>query len=233
MKLGSIVRLFLIILSLSQFSYLAAQDSPHAYLVYSWGDVTIDGVPIGTTGKATLDGKVVEQGMQAIFMGQNVTTSEGEAKVVMQGGAAVIGRESVARMIEGGIELDHGLATMFIEFGRFVRSGDILIKPKLTKHTSFSVQNLDGNLVIRAEVGDLIIQDCAGETTLLQGQEGRRSESRRCRKVGAKPGVVKPLLDTKTAIAAGAIGGGILIWKVWPRPETPASVSSPSLRDTR
>jgi hypothetical protein len=104
------------------------------------------------------------------------------------------------------------------------RAGEVTVIPAESGWTQFDVTNLDGQIRITAQKGDLTVSDGAGTTTLAQGQQTTREESqpqpddskkkkKKKRGGGAVPGASAPALDSPVAIGIGA--GAVVGLATW------------------
>jgi hypothetical protein len=101
------------------------------------------------------------------------------------------------------------------------RTGQVTVTPSASVWTQFDVKNVDGQIQITAEKGDLTVSDGAGTTTLAQGEQTTREQSepappekseknkKRKRAGGAIPGASGGVLDSPLAIGigVGAVAG--------------------------
>ena len=73
--------------------------------------------------------------------------------------------------------MEHGGIAVSTSKGMATRAGEVTVIPAESGWTQFDVTNVDGQIRITAQKGDLTVSDGAGTTTLAQGQQTTREES--------------------------------------------------------
>lgn len=207
---------------------LFAADTPSAML-YSHGT-------------AILNGNRVERS-SAVFLGDLVQTNPDSVVNITAAGSSVMILNDSLVLYEGTrIKLEHGGVKVSTSKLLGARAGLITVDPASNVLTEFEVRDVDGNVRIAAQKGDLRISDSNGTTTLAQGQQTTRDEAvgqggspdqTTSKKKGRKPGAdASPaakggVLDSPVAIgiAGGVIVGGA-IW-VLTRSDDPVSPAKP------
>jgi hypothetical protein len=171
-----------------------------------------------SNGTALLNGSSLARS-SAIFPGDVVqTTADSVAKINALGTSLMVLSDSQVRFEGHAVKLDQGGVAVSTSKGMAARTGEITVTPKESIWTQFDVKNVDGQILVTALKGDVMVSDGAGTTTLAQGQQTTREESqppqneKRTRKRGpggAIPGASGGVLDSPLAlgIGVGAVAG--------------------------
>jgi hypothetical protein len=187
---------------------LFAADSDLA-MVYSNGNTWLNGSSLPKS--------------SAIFSGDLVQTATGSvAKVNASGSSLIILSDSLVQFEGNAVKLEHGGVAVSTSKTMATRAGDVTVTPAASVWTQFDVTNVDGQVQIKAEKGDLTVKDDAGTTTLAQGQQTTREESepqqnnknkKKRRAAGAAPGAAGGALDSPLAIGIGT--GAVVGLTTW------------------
>jgi hypothetical protein len=123
------------------------------------------------------------------------------------------------------VKLEHGGVAVSTSKAMATRAGHVTVTPSASVWTQFDVKNVDGQIQVTAQKGDLTVSDGAGTTTLAQGQQTTREESqtqqpeqseknkKRKRAGGAIPGASGGVLDSPLAIGIGlGAVAGLATW---------------------
>lgn len=188
---------------------------------------------VGTThgSGVTVNGGSVPPVM-AVFVGDVVGTGSTPAMINGRNASIVLDAGTTIMLLKDAFELEWGTISVVTHNGIPFTVGPILIKPASQIETKFFISDGGDSLRIQAQKGTLIVRDCSGETSLQEGEEGRRKKSRGCQK-GRPPehAATSGVLDSRTAIVGGmAIVSGITGWALLQsKSETPppASPSAP------
>jgi hypothetical protein len=172
---------------------LLATDANVAAMVYSNGPARLNGVSFPKS--------------SAIFSGDLVqTTTDSVAKINALGTSLMVLSDSLVQFEGNAVELEHGRVAVSTSKGMATRAGDVIVMPAGSVWTQFDVTNMDGQVRIEAQKGDLTVSDGTGTTTLAQGQQMTRDES----STQSQPGETKKKKKRKAGGAAPAAGGGAL-----------------------
>jgi hypothetical protein len=185
---------------------------------------------LGQTGSAILhsQGGVWVNGKEAldasaVFVGDLLETKPGfSATLTMDGSSVVIQPESVAKLQENLLELDHGSVAVGTSKSFRVKVNCITVIPVVNEWTQYEVSDLNGTVQVAARKNDVNVEHERGRakvpadgeqahgTTVHEGQQSSNDESSVC---GAplKPTGASTALNPKW-IAAGAGGGAVLLW---------------------
>jgi hypothetical protein len=192
---------------------LFAADSGLA-MVYSNGTTQLNGISLPKS--------------SAIFPGDLVQTATGSvAKINASGSSLIILSDSLVQFEGNAVKLERGGVTVSTSKALATRTGDVTVTPTASAWAQFDVTNVDGQIRITAQKGDLTVSDGAGTTTLAQGQQTTREESqpqpndskkKKKRKAGgavpgAGGGAVSGVLDSPVAIGIGA--GAVVGLATW------------------
>jgi hypothetical protein len=187
---------------------LFATDASVAAMVYSNGTARLNGYSLPRS--------------SAIFSGDLVQTApDSVAKINALGTSLMVLADSLVQFEGSAVKLEHGGVAVSTSKGMATRAGEVTVIPAEGVWTQFDVTNMDGQVRIKAQKGDLTVSDGAGTTTLAQGQQMTRDESstqsqpgetkkKKSRKGGgAVPGAAGGALDSPLAIGigAGAVAG--------------------------
>jgi hypothetical protein len=171
-----------------------------------------------SNGTARLNGTTLPRS-SAIFPGDLVQTSaDSVAKINAVGTSLMVLSNTLVQFDGNAIKLEQGGVAVTTSKGMATRAGEVTVTPKENVWTQFDVKNVDGQIQITAQKGDVSVSDGAGTTTLAQGQETTREESqpeqnekkkKKRRAGGAVPGAGGGVLDSPLAIGigVGAVAG--------------------------
>ena len=171
-----------------------------------------------SNGTALLNGSSLARS-SAIFPGDVVqTTADSVAKINALGTSLMVLADSQVRFEGNAVKLEHGGVAVSTSKGMATRAGEVTVTPRESGWTQFDVKNMDGQIQIKAQKGDVTVSDGAGTTTLAQGQQTTREEpqpeqndkkKKRRRAGGAVPGAGGGVLDSPLAIGigVGAVAG--------------------------
>jgi hypothetical protein len=175
-----------------------------------------------SNGTARLNGSTLPRS-SAIFPGDLVqTAADSVAKINAVGTSLMVLSDSQVRFEGNAVKLEHGGVAVSTSKAMATRTGQVTVTPSASVWTQFDVKNVDGQIQVTAEKGDLTVSDGAGTTTLAQGQQTTREQSeparpeqsennkkRRKRAAGAAPGASGGALDSPLAIGigVGAVAG--------------------------
>jgi hypothetical protein len=176
-----------------------------------------------SNGTALLNGSSLPKS-SALFPGDIVqTTTDSVAKINSVGSSLMVLSDSLVQFEGGAVKLEHGGVAVSTSKAMATRTGQVTVTPSASVWTQFDVKNVDGQIQVTAEKGDLTVSDGAGTTTLAQGQQTTREDSqsaqpeqsekdkkkRRKRAGGAIPGAGGGILDSPLAIGlgVGAVAG--------------------------
>jgi hypothetical protein len=175
-----------------------------------------------SNGTALLNGSSLARS-SALFPGDLVqTTTDSIAKINVVGSSLMVLSDSLVQFEGNAVKLEHGGVAVTTSKAMATRAGQVTVTPSASVWTQFNVQNVDGQIQVTAQKGDLTVSDGAGTTTLAQGQQTTREESqteqpeqsdknkkRRRRAGGAIPGAGGGILDSPILIGIGfgAIAG--------------------------
>src|SRR5258708_3026754 len=202
------------------------------YLV-CWALIVVVPVSLlGQTGSAILhtQGGVWVNGNEApdasaVFTGDLVETKPGfSATLTLDGSSILVQPESIAKLQENLLVLDHGSVSVGTSKGFRVRVNCITVIPVLNEWTQYDVTDVNGTVQVAARKKEVKIEGEQGGaklaseseqsdgTTVHEGQQSGNDESSVC---GAplKPTGAGTALNPKW-IAAGAGGAGLLLWLV-------------------
>ncbi len=179
---------------------LFAADQPAAML-YSHGTALLNGNSIARS--------------SAIFSGDLVqTNADSVANINATGSSVLVLNESLVQYEGSTLKLEHGGVTISTSKLLATRAGNVTVLPVSNVWTEFEVRDVDGKVQIAARKGDLTVKDDTGTTTLAQGQQTTRDDSRQSedRKNQRAAAAVAPgygaILDSPWTIG---IGGGIIL----------------------
>jgi hypothetical protein len=159
----------------------------------------------------------------AIFPGDLVQTTAGSvAKINASGSSLIVLSDSLVQFEGNAVKLEHGGVAVSTSKAMATRAGGVTVTPTASVWTQFDVTDVDGQVQIKAQKGDLTVQDDAGTTTLAQGQQTTREESepqqnnknkKKRRAGGAVPGAAGGALDSPIAIGIGfGAVAGLTTW---------------------
>jgi hypothetical protein len=171
-----------------------------------------------SNGTALLNGSSLARS-SAIFPGDVVqTTADSVAKINAVGTSLMVLADTLVQFEGNAVKLEHGGVAVSTSKGMATRAGEVTVTPRESGWTQFDVKNMDGQIQIKAQKGDVTVSDGAGTTTLAQGQQTTREEpqpeqndkkKKRRRAGGAVPGAGGGVLDSPLAIGigVGAVAG--------------------------
>ncbi len=163
----------------------------------------------------------------AIFPGDVLATKGSSAMVVDTGSSATVNAGSLVDYQKNNLRLEHGDLSVTTQVGMSVRVGCVVVAPADEVMTKFQVRDLNGEIIIDAQKGDLIISENKQHEKLLEGQEGTRRDEK-CRAAAPPSTIVQGVLDSKTAkIIGSGIVGGVLLWLLIDESGTPLSSWQP------
>ena len=187
-----------------------------------------------TNGTAWINGGSVPKS-SAIFSGDLVQTKmDSVASIKSPGNSILVLSDSLVQYQGSAVKLEHGSVNVGTSKSMATQVGELKVEPASpSSWTEFEVRDTDGAVRIIARKGDLRLIDANGTSTLGEGQETTRDESRQKSKRkrergGAVPAAGGGVLDSPWAIGAGAAAvGGLTTW-VLIRSDDPASPSKPT-----
>jgi len=185
-----------------------------------------------TKGTAWLNGGAVPRS-SAIFSGDLVQTrTDSVANINAAGSNVIILADSLVKFESETVSLEHGSVTVATSKGMSTKAGEVTVSPASNAWTEFQVTDTNGTVRIVAQKGDVSVSDQSGTTTLPQGQQTTRDESRQAsgrnkRRGGAPVAASGSIMDSKAAILAGTVAAGGLVTWVWVKSDNPASPSIP------
>ncbi len=175
-----------------------------------------------SNGTARLNGSTLPRS-SAIFPGDLVqTTADSVAKINAVGTSLMVLSDTLVQFEGDAVKLEQGGVAVSTSRGMATRAGEVTVTPRESVWTQFDVKNVDGQIQVTAQKGDVTVSDGAGTTTLAQGQQTTREESqpqqnekkkKKRRAGGAMPGAGGGILDSPLAIGIG-IGtvAGLATW---------------------
>jgi hypothetical protein len=178
-----------------------------------------------SNGTARLNGSSLPRS-SALFPGDLVqTTADSIAKINVVGSSLMVLSDSLVQFEGNAVKLEHGGVAVSTSKAMATRAGQVTVTPSASVWTQFNVQNVDGQIQVTAQKGDLTVSDGAGTTTLAQGQQTTREESqteqpeqsdknkKRRRAGGAVPGAGGGMLDSPILIGIGfGAVAGLTTW---------------------
>ncbi|HSZ63953.1 MAG TPA: hypothetical protein VK828_19295 [Terriglobales bacterium] len=189
-----------------------------------------------TNGAAWLNGSVVPKSA-AVFSGDLLQTRpDSTASIQSNGSSVMVLADSLVKFQGPTIELEHGAVRVTTSRGLTARAGDVTIKPAADTWTEFQVRDVDGQVQIAANKGDVTVQDDKGTTTTVsQGQETTRDDTtdaekkkKKRRRAGAAWAASGGIMSSTPVVVGGLVGiGAGAVW-IWTRSSTPVSPSCPS-----
>jgi hypothetical protein len=189
-----------------------------------------------TSGAAWLNGSEVPKSA-ALFAGDMLQTRpDSTASIQSNGSNVMVSADSLVKFEGLAVELEHGAVRVMTSRGLAARAGEVTVTPARNSWTEFQVADVDGQVQIAAQKGDVTVQDDKGTTTVTQGQQTTRDDStdtekkkkKHRRAAGAAPAASGGIMSSTTAIISGlGVVGGIGVW-VWLRGEAPMSAACPT-----
>ena len=147
------------------------------------------------------------------------TAPDSVAKINALGTSLTVLADSLVQFEGSAVKLEHGGVAVSTSKGMATRAGEVTVIPVRSVWTQFNVRNVDGQIRITAQKGDLTVSDGAGTTTLAQGQQTTLEGSQG----SSQPGEKKKKKKGGGAIP-GAAGGVLTL----PSPPGSAPVPSPA-----
>lgn len=173
-----------------------------------------------TSGPAWLNGTEVPKSA-AVFAGDLVQTkADSSASINAAGSSVMVLSDSLVKFQGPTVELEHGAVRVATSNGLATQAGEVTVKPAGNTWTEFQVTDVDGQVQIAANKGDLTIQDQQGTTTLSQGQQTTKDDTsepekkkRKRRGAGAATAAGGGILSSSAAVYTGAaVIGAVTIW---------------------
>ena len=180
------------------------------------------------------------QDSSAIFVGDLVETKPGfAATLTLDGTSVAIGEESVAKLEEDALVLDHGSVSVGTSKTFKVRVKCITVTPVHNEWTQYDVTDVTPTMQVAAHKDDVRVEfgstgqkdakqpEIPQAATLREGEQRKYLESEACgappRPTGASSGL------SPKWIAVGAGGAGVLVWVLvhGGGGKTPLSASQP------
>jgi hypothetical protein len=187
-------------------------------------------------GSAWVNGNEVPRSV-AMFSGDMLQTrADSTASIQTNGSSVMVLADSLVKFEGPAVEIEHGGVRVSTSRGMAARAGEVTIKPASASWTEFQVVDVDGQVQIAANKGDVTVQDSQGTTTVTQGQQTTRDDTnetekkkkRRRRGAGAAPAAGGGIMSSPYVVYGGvATAGAIAIW-VWTRSEPPISPACPT-----
>lgn len=172
-------------------------------------------------GTAWVNGSEVPKSA-AVFAGDMVQTRpDSTAHINASGSSVMVLSDSLVKFEGPAVEIEHGAVRVSTARGLETRAGEVTVKPAGNSWTEFQVTDVDGQVQIAANKGDVTVQDQQGTTTLQQGQQTTRDDTsnpeqkkkKKRRGAGAATAAGGGILSSSYAIYTGiAIVGGITTW---------------------
>lgn len=172
-------------------------------------------------GTAWVNGSSVPKSA-AVFAGDMVQTRpDSTAHINASGSSVMVLSDSLVKFEGLAVEIEHGAVRVSTARGLETRAGEVTVKPAGNSWTEFQVTDVDGQVQIAANKGDVTVQDQQGTTTLQQGQQTTRDDTsnpeqkkkKKRRGAGAATAAGGGILSSSYAIYTGiAIVGGITTW---------------------
>jgi hypothetical protein len=177
----------------------------------------------------------------AVFRGDLIETrSNSSAWMEYRGSSVQIDPETIIRLEDGEIILDHGSVTVTSYQQLRVRAGCILATPVESDKTTYFVKDTDGRVTVFAQEKDVNLDshssklkrasqaETSGHDVVHQSQQKSRDEH--CGAADLRPdGITSPILDSPWVVAPAAavvVGGTLCVLLCFD--DEPPSPSSPS-----
>jgi hypothetical protein len=187
-----------------------------------------------TNGAAWLNGSDVPKSA-AVFSGDLLQTrADSTASIQTNGSNVMVLADSLIKFEGPAVEIEHGAVRVTTSRGLEARAGEVTVKPVGNTWTEFQVTDVNGQVQIAANKGDVTVQDDKGTTTVTQGQQTTRDDTsdtdkkkkkHRHKGTGAATAAGGGIMSSTPVVYGGlaAIGGGaIWIWLQNPAPVSPA-----------
>ena len=133
-----------------------------------------------TNGAAWLNGSEAPKSA-AVFTGDMLQTRpDSTANIQSNGSNVMVLADSLVKFEGPAVEIEHGAVRVTTSRGLAARAGDVTVKPAANSWTEFQVTDVDGQVQIAANKGDVTVQDDKGTTTTVaQGQQTTRDDTTR------------------------------------------------------
>jgi len=188
-----------------------------------------------TSGSAWVNGTAVPKSA-AMFEGDLLQTqTDSTANIQASGSSVLVQADSLVKFDGPAVEIEHGGVRVTTSRGMEARAGDVTVKPAGNSWTEFQVVDVDGQVQIAANKGDVTVQDDQGTTTVSQGQQTTRDDTKDTEKKkkkkrrgeGAAAAAKGGVMSSKVAVITGlGVVGGVGVW-VWLQNEPPMSPACP------
>jgi len=156
-----------------------------------------------TNGAAWLNGSDVPKSA-AVFSGDLLQTrADSTASIQTSGSNVMVLADSLIKFEGPAVEIEHGAVRVTTSRGLEAHAGEVIVKPAANTWTEFQVTDINGQVQIAANKGDVTVQDDKGTTTVTQGQQTTRDDTSDTDKKKKKH-------RRKGTGAATAAGGGIM-----------------------
>jgi hypothetical protein len=189
-----------------------------AAIVYCKGTVWLNGNPLPNS--------------SAILAGDSIqTTKDSVATITASGSSVIIQPESLVKFASNTLSLEQGSISVASSNGLATSAGIATVTPVSNTWTEYEVADVNGIVEVLARKGNLSV-NCGKETVgIADGMQVISDTSGKCKRrrtSGAYPPASGDILNSPyLKYIGGGIGGGILIWLLWPGPEKPVSASQP------
>jgi len=187
-----------------------------------------------TTGSAWVNGSEVPKSA-AMFAGDLLQTpADSTASIQANGSSVMVQPDSLVKFEGTAVEIEHGGVRVTTSRAMEARAGDVTVKPAGSSWTEFQVVDVDGQVEIAANKGDVTVRDDQGTTTVAQGQQTTRDDTsdtekkkKKRRGAGAATAAKGGIMSSKAAVYTGlGVGAGVGVW-VWLQSEPPLSPACP------
>jgi len=183
-----------------------------------------------TSGSAWVNGSQAPKSA-AMFTGDLLQTqADSTASIQANGSSVMVQADSLVKFEGPAVEIEHGGVRVTTSRGMAARAGDVTVKPAGNSWTEFQVVDVDGQVQIAANKGDVTVQDDQGTTTVTQGQQTTRDDTndtekkkKKRRGAGAATAAKGGIMSSKPAVITGlGVAAGVGVW-VWLQNEPPIS----------
>lgn len=174
-----------------------------------------------TNGAAWLNGSEVPKSA-AVFTGDLLQTrSNSTASIQANGSNVMVLADTLVKFEGPAVELEHGAVRVTTSRGLAARAGDVTVKPASDSWTEFQVTDVNGQVQIAANQGDLTVQDDKGTTTVTQGQQTTvddtsdtdKKKKKRRHGNGAQTAATGGIMSSTAAVVSGsAVVAGVTVW---------------------
>jgi len=173
-----------------------------------------------TNGSAWLNGSEVPKSA-AVFTGDLLQTKpNSSASIQANGSNVMVLADSLVKFQTHGVEIEHGAVRVTTSRGLSARAGDVTVKPASDSWTEFQVTDVNGQVQIAANKGDVTVQDDKGTTTVTQGQQTTVDDTSNTDKKkkhrhgnGAATAATGGIMSSTPAVIGGlAAVGGVTVW---------------------